>query len=207
MYRVRLLWSRSRLAALGAALFGAVVLVAGAAGQAAKDVPRDEHGAASVKHQMQVLDKLMPPRNLDEAPPGIDPVAWKALIPKDNALTPKRVALGKRLYFDKRLSSDGSVSCATCHDVTRGLTDQRATSEGVGKRLGKRNAPTTFNVVLLHTQFLDGRSPNLEHQAKMPILNPVEMAMPDEESALKAIKDDPEYQKAFREAYGRDVNY
>ncbi len=207
MYRVGLLCGRSRPAALGAALLGAVVLVAGAARQAAKDVPRDEHGAASVKHQMQVLDKLLPPQDLDKAPPGIDPVAWKALIPEDNALTPQRVTLGKKLYFDKRLSIDGTVSCATCHDTTRGLTDQRAVSEGVGKRLGKRNAPTTLNVVLLHTLFLDGRSPNLEHQAKMPILNPVEMAMPDGETAVKAIKDDPEYQKMFHEAYDRDVNY
>ncbi|HBO44245.1 MAG TPA: cytochrome-c peroxidase, partial [Planctomycetaceae bacterium] len=112
-----------------------------------------------------------------------------------------------KLYFDKRLSHDGTASCATCHDITRGLTDQLPTSEGIRKQFGKRNAPTTFNVALLHIFFWDGRSPDLEHQARQPILNPVEMGMPDEETALNAIKDDPEYRKMFKEAYGRDVNY
>jgi len=64
-----------------------------------------------------------------------------------------------------------------------------------------------LNVTLLQTVFLDGRSPTLEHQAKLPIINPIEMGMPDGEAAVRAIKDDPEYQAAFKKAYGRDVNY
>ena len=91
--------------------------------------------------------------------------------------------------------------------MTRGFTDQRPTSEGIGGQLGKRNAPTTLNAALLQTLFWDGRSPTLDHQARQPILNPVEMGMPDEATAMKAISDDAEYQKAFKKAYGREMNY
>ena len=207
MNHARLFRSGPWLAIFGSALLSAVVLISTAAEEAGEGVSPDEHGAASVDHQLQVLAKLMPEREVGDVPPGIDPVVWNAFIPDDNLPTPARVALGKKLYFDKRLSADGTVSCATCHDVTRGLTDQRAVSEGICGQLGKRNAPTTLNVALLQTLFLDGRSPSLEHQARMPILNPVEMGMPDEATALKAIADDPEYQQAFQQAYGREVNY
>lgn len=190
---------------VGLALLGAAVLYA--VEEPGQNASRDEHGAASVEEQSEALAKLMPDREVGKVPPEIDPVVWEAFVPKDNALTGDRVALGQKLYFDKRLSADGTVSCATCHDVTRGLTDQRAVSEGIRGQLGKRNAPTTLNVVLLQTLFLDGRSPDLEHQARMPILNPVEMGMPDEATAVKAIRGDPEYQAAFGKAYGREVNY
>lgn len=73
--------------------------------------------------------------------------------------------------------------------------------------MGRRNAPTTMNAALLQTVFLDGRSPSLDHQAMMPIVNPIEMGFPDGESAAQAIADDAEYQRMFQEAYGRDVNY
>jgi len=207
MTHAKLFRNGPRLAGLGAVLLGSALLLAAAADQAPKDVPRDEHGAATVTVQEEVLDRLLPQRPSETPPLEVDPVAWAALVPADNAPTLERIALGRKLYFDTRLSADGTVSCATCHDTTRALTDQRPTSEGIRKQLGKRNAPTVANVALLHTLFLDGRSPTLEHQAKQPILNPVEMGMPDEETAIKAIKDDPEYQKMFREAYGRDVNY
>jgi cytochrome c peroxidase len=202
-----LLRSGPWLAAVGFALLGASLPRAHAAEKSAQEVPRDEHGAASTEYQEQVLDKLMPEEALAKAPAAFDPIIWEAFVPGDNTVTPQRVALGRKLYFDKRLSADGSVSCATCHDVTRGLTDQRAVSEGIGGQLGKRNAPTTLNGALLQTLFWDGRSPTLDHQARMPILNPIEMGMPDEAAALKAIHDDAEYQQAFKEAYGREINY
>jgi len=170
-------------------------------------IPRGPLGEATMEYQLKELAKLMPKVDVDHAPAGLDPVVWAAFIPEDNAMTPQRVELGKKLYFDTRLSADGTVSCATCHDVTRGFTDQRATSEGIKKQLGQRNAPTVLNTALLQTLFLDGRSPTLDHQAKLPIINPIEMGMPDGEAAVKAIAGDAEYQKAFKEAYGRDVNY
>jgi cytochrome c peroxidase len=169
--------------------------------------PKGAHGEAAMGRQLQELDKLLSKADVSAPPAGFDPVIWKAFIPADNEMMPARVALGRKLYFDTRLSKDGTVACATCHDVTRGFTDQRKVSEGIGGQLGRRNAPTTLNVALLQTLFLDGRSPTLDHQARLPIINPIEMGFPDGESAVAAIKDDPEYKSGFQEAYGRDVNY
>ncbi len=185
----------------------AVFLAPKANSYQSSDIPKGPHGDATSEYQLQELEKLMPDFDVTETPPGLDPVIWDAFIPEDNKMTPERVALGKKLYFDTRLSQDNTVSCATCHDVTRGFTDQRDVSEGIGGQLGRRNAPTTLNVVLLQTLFLDGRSPSLDHQAKMPITNPIEMGFPDGDAAVAAIKDDAEYQKAFQQSYGRDINY
>jgi len=207
MYRIRLFSSGRWFAVVGFALVGAVLASGHAAEEAAQDVTRDEHGAASVEHQEQALDELMSEEDVAQALGAFDPVILEAFVPEDNALTSERVALGRKLYFDKRLSQDGTVSCATCHDVTRGFTDQRPVSEGIRGQLGKRNAPTVLNAALLQTLFWDGRSPTLDHQARQPVLNPVEMGMPDEDTAIKAIADDAEYQKMFKEAYGRDINY
>jgi len=169
--------------------------------------PPGDHGAAAMELQQQILSRLAPKTDVTVTPAGLDPVMWAAFIPEDNEPSAKRVALGRRLYFDTRLSRDGTVSCATCHDVTRGFTDQRTVSEGIKDQLGQRNAPTVLNTALLETLFLDGRSPSLDHQAKQPIINPIEMGMPDGEAAVRAIRDDTEYQRAFQEAYGRPVNY
>ncbi|UCC97576.1 MAG: hypothetical protein JSW66_17250 [Phycisphaerales bacterium] len=174
---------------------------------AVDDVPKGDHGAATMEYQTKTLERLMPTVDLSRAPAGFDAVVWQAFIPQDNALTRQRVALGRKLYFEKRLSADATVSCATCHDVTRGFTDQLAVSEGIRDQHGRRNAPTTLNVALLQTLFLDGRSPTLEHQAQMPIINPIEMGMPDGQAAVAAIQNDAEYKTAFQRAYGRPVNY
>jgi len=195
-------------AVVSAALLGILLLPATpAAGGAPKEIPRGDHGAATMAYQQEVLSRIASKVDGSAAPAGFDPVVWQAFIPQDNAITPERVALGRKLYFDTPLSADGTVSCATCHDVTRGFTDQRAVSEGIKDQLGRRNAPTTLNVVLLQTLFLDGRSPTIEHQAKLPIVNPIEMGMPDGDAAVKAIQGDAEYRAAFQKAYGRDVNY
>jgi len=207
MYDTRLLPSGPWLAVVGLALLGAVLSQASPADEPEQNVPRDALGAASPEYQQEALAKLMPEQDVGKAPEGLDPVIWNAFVPEDNALTPQRVALGRKLYFDKRLSDDGSVSCATCHDVTRGFTDQLAVSKGIGGQFGKRNAPTTLNVALLQTLFWDGRSPTVDHQARQPILNPVEMGMADAAAAMKAISDDPEYKKTFQEAYGREMNF
>ena len=169
--------------------------------------PADAHGAAAMEFQIQRLERLVPANAWKQAPRGVDAVIWWASIPKDNTPTQARIDLGRTLYFDKRLSADDSVSCATCHDVTRGFTDQRKVSEGIHDQLGRRNAPTTLNAALIFPQFLDGREPDLEAQAVQPILNPVEMGMPDEATVVGKIAAIPEYQKAFQEAYGRPVNY
>ncbi len=157
--------------------------------------------------QLALLAKLGLADSAQAAPTGIDPAIWSATLLSDNEPTPERIALGRKLYFDTRLSADGTVACATCHDVSRGFTDQRNVSEGIGNKLGRRNAPTTLNAMLFTTQFWDGRAPTLEEQAKLPIVNPIEMGQPDGAAVVKAIAGDAEYQAAFQKAYGRPVGY
>jgi cytochrome c peroxidase len=190
----------------GGLLAGALVWSLLAA-DAPPPTPQGKHGDASAEQQLADLQKLKLEADVTRAPAGLDPLIWAALVPQDNPMTPQRVELGRKLYFDTRLSQDNSVSCATCHDVTRGFTDQRAVSEGVKGQLGKRNAPTTLNAALLQTFFWDGRAPTLDHQAGMPVLNPVEMGMPNEAAVLKALRELPDYQDAFQKAYGREMNY
>jgi cytochrome c peroxidase len=164
------------------------------------------HGAMAIQEQQQRLAKLIP--SVTSPPPGVDPIAWASIyIPAGNELTADRIALGRKLYFDTRLSKDGTLACATCHDVSRGFTDYRSVSEGIGDHLGKRSAPTTMNAALMQSQFWDGRAPSLEEQAKLPILNPIEMGHPDAASAMAAVNTDPAYVGLFQKAYGRAPNY
>lgn len=161
------------------------------------------HGSLPMGRQNAMLNGWLRPFPPSGAPAGIDPAFWTTLVPKDNAMNDARIALGRKLYFDPRLSKDGTVACATCHDTSRGFADRRSTSEGIGDKIGQRNAPTTLNAALYETQFWDGRAQTLEDQAKLPIVNPIEMGMPNGAAAASAIKDDAEYVKMFQAAYGR----
>jgi cytochrome c553 len=93
-------------------------------------------------------------------------------------LTPARVALGQKLFFEPRLSGNGTVACATCHDPDRAFTDSRPVSVGIHGRVGQRNAPTVLNALYNKTQFWDGRVNTLEQQAALPITNPSRWARP-----------------------------
>jgi cytochrome c peroxidase len=104
-------------------------------------------------------------------PLGLVPVVW----PRDNPYTPEKADLGRLLYFDPRLSADGTVSCATCHNPKYAFTDGAAVSTGVRGQKGKRSAPTVINRAYSLAQFWDGRAPTLEEQAKGPMANPIEM--------------------------------
>lgn len=137
-------------------------------------------------------------------PLGLPPVP----IPADNPQTPEKVALGKKLFDDKRFSSTGQVSCATCHDEKKAFTDSPLrTSEGIkkgGKALtGTRNAPTVVNSAYFDVQFWDGRSPSLEDQSQHPFINPVEMGLKDHQPILKIVRSDPAYVKAFEQVFGK----
>jgi len=165
------------------------------------------HGSLPMTTQTARVMELVRPLPAGAPPPGIEPSFWKAIVPADNVGNEARIALGRKLYFETRLSKDGTVACATCHDVSRGFSDRRGTSEGIGDQLGRRNGPTTINAALFSTQFWDGRAATLEEQAKLPITNPIEMGQPDGNAAIAGIKNDAEYQKAFKDAYGRPVNF
>jgi cytochrome c peroxidase len=109
-----------------------------------------------------------------EAPLGVT-TDLASVIPSDNPMTPAKVELGRQLYFDKRLSRDNTVSCATCHDPAKGWTDCAPVSTGIDGQKGGRSAPTVINRILGKTQFWDGRAASLEAQAVGPIANPIEM--------------------------------
>lgn len=130
------------------------------------------------------------------------PLPLVAPAPPDNPTTAAKVALGKQLFFDPRLSIDGTVSCNSCHDVTGNGTDSRPVSVGVGGQTGSRSAPTIWNAAFLSAQFWDGRAPSLEEQAKGPILNPIEMGMPHKEATAQRIREIPGYRKQFAAVFG-----
>jgi cytochrome c peroxidase len=118
-----------------------------------------------------------------------------------NPLTEPKVALGRMLYYEARLSKGQDISCNTCHALTTYGAEEEAVSTGHKGQKGTRNAPTVYNAAGHVAQFWDGRSPTVEEQAKGPILNPLEMAMTDQTRAIAVLKSMPEYVKAFRTAF------
>ncbi len=122
-------------------------------------------------------------------------------------LTPDKVELGHKLYFDTRLSRGQELSCASCHDLngygvdTRPEAIERGRSFGHRKQLGERNSPSTYNAALHFVQFWDGRAADVEEQAKGPILNPVEMTMADEKSVIGVLESIPGYAPLFAAAF------
>ena len=135
---------------------------------------------------------------------------WQALpdtapAPQDNPTTAAKVELGKMLYFDPRLSSTGTVSCFSCHNVMEGGDDHRPISLGVHSQAGGRNAPTVWNAAFLSVQFWDGHADSLEDQAKGPITNPIEMGMANLDMAVERIQRIAEYRPYFEQAFGPKV--
>jgi len=131
-------------------------------------------------------------------PLGLPPVP----IPADNPQTPAKIALGDRLFHDKRFSADGKVACSTCHEKDKGFTDHKPVSNGFRDLTGTRNAPTVVNSAYMTTLFWDGREPDLEGQSKQPSVNPVEGGLPNHDPILATIRGDAEYTKAFQDVFG-----
>jgi cytochrome c peroxidase len=119
----------------------------------------------------------------------------------DDPATPARVALGRMLYYDVRLSLDRTVSCNSCHPLDTYGVDHRPVSPGVNGQLGSRNSPSVYNAAGHVAQFWDGRAATVEEQAKGPIVNPVEMAMPDAAAVIERLRAIPEYRAAFAQAF------
>ena len=119
----------------------------------------------------------------------------------ENSITAEKVKLGHMLYYDVRLSKNNTISCNSCHDLKKGGVDNLPFSPGDDGSLGGRNSPTTLNAALHTKQFWDGRAKDVEEQAGMPILNPVEMAIPSKDFLVKRLSEISVYQDLFKNAF------
>lgn len=138
-----------------------------------------------------------------ELPDGLAIGASGIKIPEDNPLTRAKIELGRQLFFDKRLSVDNSISCASCHDPNFGYGKNTQFGVGVRDQLGGRNSPIAYNRILSDVQFWDGRAATLEEQAKGPIANPIEMAH-THEACLTGLKQIPGYQMQFAKIFPQE---
>jgi cytochrome c peroxidase len=170
----------------------AIVLVAGARWNGAPSaVFAADQAAAAIKPVGKPIT-IKPPLGLPPVP-----------VPADNPPTAETISLGRRLYYDPVLSSDNTISCASCHSPETGFTDRHPVSTGVGGKMGARHSPTVLNSAYNEVQFWDGRAPSLEEQAKGPIANPVEMAT-THDVVVARLQADPKYVALFKEAWGTD---
>ncbi|MCA9667737.1 MAG: c-type cytochrome [Myxococcales bacterium] len=128
----------------------------------------------------------------------------KSFESKTNPSTPDKVALGRMLYYETRLSRGHDISCNTCHMLDKFGVDRKVVSDGHGDQKGTRNSPTVYNAAGHFVQFWDGRAKDVEEQAKGPILNPVEMAMKAEADVVGVLKSIPGYVEAFKKAFPND---
>jgi cytochrome c peroxidase len=147
----------------------------------------------SVTPLTEVKTHSLGPQKLGNLPP--------VPVPPDNPQTSAKIELGKKLYFDTRLSADNTISCATCHNPALGWSDEGPTSSGIRKQLGGRRSPPVSNAAYFPLQFWDGRAPSLEEQAKGPIANPIEMGN-THDAMLKTVNYIAGYQEEFKQVFG-----
>ncbi len=122
----------------------------------------------------------------------------------DNPITDAKVKLGRMLYYETRLSAGQDISCNSCHSLDAYGAESERVSTGHKKQQGTRNAPTVYNAAGHFVQFWDGRAPDVEEQAKGPVMNPIEMAMSSEAAAVRVLASMPEYAALFRQAFPKD---
>lgn len=146
-----------------------------------------------------------------DGPRDVLRTVWQAL-PREapgtlhDAMAAERVALGQRLFNDKNLSLDRTVSCASCHDLqAQAGADGLRTALGVGQQRGGRNAPTVWNAAFQARLFWDGRAGSLEEQAKGPPINPIEMGMPSLDAVAGRVRENAAYRSAFARVFGSDA--
>jgi cytochrome c peroxidase len=139
----------------------------------------------------------------DISPARLKPYAPvpSAMESKSNPITEAKIELGRMLYFEPRLSKNQKISCNTCHQLGKYGVDNEATSGGHKGVRGDRNSPTVYHAAGHLAQFWDGRAPDVEEQAKGPVMNPVEMAMPGEKHVLTVLNSMPEYVALFQKAF------
>jgi cytochrome c peroxidase len=176
-----------------------VILATSMAGAGAR-CARAQEGQAAPKPAAAKRETLKSGTFAMELPLGLQ--ADAAYIPDNNPLSTDKIALGKLLYFDGRLSKDGTIACASCHIPFHGFADPDRTSKGVGQLRGQRNSPTVINRLFSKEQFWDGRAADLEEQAHGPLINPVEMAMPAHARVVENVKKVKGYAPLFEKAFG-----
>ncbi len=135
----------------------------------------------------------------------LSPIPSETPSPKENPTTPQKVKLGKRLFFDERLSGNNEMSCATCHDPDKSFTDGLPKAKGINGKILQRNTPTVLNVGWFDSFFWDGRSETLEEQALVPIQSPVEMNQ-DMNELVNELANDSEYVKLFSEVFDTEIS-
>ncbi len=126
-------------------------------------------------------------------------------VPADNSLTTEKVELGRLLFFDKRLSKDNSIACASCHMPALAYTDGQAVSSGVRHLQGERSAPASINRVFAKAQFWDGRAATLEDQSIGPFVSPVEHGFIDHAEMIKKMNAIEGYKKRFKQVFGSEI--
>ncbi len=148
------------------------------------------------------------PEPASEAAVSIEPMKLKMFQPlpesvpsEANPVTEEKIALGRMLYYEPRLSKSQTISCNSCHLLDKYGVDGQPTSDGHKGLRGDRNSPTVYNAAGHFVQFWDGRAADVEAQAKGPVTNPIEMAMPSEERVVAVLKSMPEYVAAFEKAF------
>ncbi len=141
-----------------------------------------------------------------EVPAGLPELTLGQFVPANNPITKGKFELGRQLYFDPRISKNGTVSCATCHNPGEGWDDGMPTSVGIDGQIGGRNAPTVINTVYGRTMFWDGRAPSLEGQAQGPVQNKIEMGDQSYEQIVNRLREIPGYREQFLKVFGTDVN-
>lgn len=139
-------------------------------------------------------------QEIKNVPKGLEPVP----VPADNPQTDAKVELGKQLYFDPRLSYDGTISCASCHDPEKGWSNSDTFATGIKGQRGGRSAPTVINAAYHPLQFWDGRADKLEGQALGPIQNPIEMGHTID-ACVECLEAIPGYKKQFKEVFNSGV--
>ena len=136
-------------------------------------------------------------------PSGLDESAY--VVPADNPMTKEKVDLGRLLFFDKRLSKDNTIACATCHMTEHAFTDGMPVSKGIKGQKGGRSAPTVINRAFSTVQFWDGRAATVEEQAVGPLVNPIEHGFANHAELVKKLNKIKGYKVAFRHVFGTDV--
>ena len=140
--------------------------------------------------------------SLETLPGGLGALPDEVPENPDNPQTPEKIELGRLLYFEKRLSGDASMSCASCHNPDQGYSDALPRTIGFNQKELGRHSPTVLNAAFNTAQFWDGRAATLEEQAMGPIMAAGEMNMGSEEQMIEVLNSDPDYVKRFQEVFG-----